>query len=506
MAIISAYVREDWTYTVEEIRSLFSFDAIHYQTIENANKYLKQYLKELLGRKVLSQKNGQEKEDDVEFANYTDDDLLSDSNLYSFKFVGVVIYSNVIAYSYPKYIGEEKKLPEFPPVSEMKQVMQVIEKYSREKAKQDVRDIDLYADIDEKGKINALSVMLYILEDYSLNGEYEDDAEILEVNGAGDICWQKTIDETYPIISNNRPYYVELYTKKRISNDVSFIRRLHAYVVTMCSYQFERVGLTSFYSLPYAEISDEEQDAFGDDEFIITKIDNELAQIFDDRKKSVLQAMKLYFQGGRILFGDTELRIMGTRSFNLVWEEVCAKVFRSQKDDPVNGISPALDYSIVNQNFTGRIPTLVELIEKPVWKKHEKHQAGLTTSTFKPDSLRFEQKEGTNKYAFYILDAKYYCPSWGEEYITGQPGVEDIAKQYLYYMAYKELLEKHRVTEVKNYFLMPKRENDSEIPGYVKLNMLKNIGLGVIEVRMLPPKDMYFNYLNNTHLSLSELH
>lgn len=34
----------------------------------------------------------------------------------------------------------------------MKQVMQVIEKYSREKAKQDVRDIDLYADIDEKGK------------------------------------------------------------------------------------------------------------------------------------------------------------------------------------------------------------------------------------------------------------------------------------------------------------------------------------------------------------------
>ena len=73
-------------------------------------------------------------------------------------------------------------------------------------------------------------------------------------------------------------------------------------------------------------------------------------------------------------------------------------------------------------------------------------------------------------------------------------------------MAYKELLEKHRVTEVKNYFLMPKRENDSEIPGYVKLNMLKNIGLGVIEVRMLPPKDMYFNYLNNTHLSLSELH
>ena len=117
MAIISAYVREDWTYTVEEIRSLFSFDAIHYQTIENANKYLKQYLKELLGRKVLSQKNGQEKEDDVEFANYTDDDLLSDSNLYSFKFVGVVIYSNVIAYSYPKYIGEEKKLPESPPVS-----------------------------------------------------------------------------------------------------------------------------------------------------------------------------------------------------------------------------------------------------------------------------------------------------------------------------------------------------------------------------------------------------
>ena len=53
---------------------------------------------------------------------------------------------------------------------------------------------------------------------------------------------------------------------------------------------------------------------------------------------------------------------------------------------------------------------------------------------------------------------------------------------------------------------MPKRKSDNTIPGFVKLNMLKELGLGVIEVRMLPPNIMYDNYLNNSTLNLTELH
>ncbi len=516
MAITSAYVRENEYYSVDSLKELFCFTPATYKTQNEADKRLTRFLKELLSRNILKERSKTNNGDaDVEFEKHSDDDLLSPTSSYKFDFVGIIICEDVIAYSYPKYIGEEKSLPQEAPITEMQQVMQVIEKYSREKAKQDVRDVDLFADIDDKGTVNTLSVMLFLLEDYAANGEYEDNEEILEINGSGDIYWQKTIDETYPIISNNRPYYVELYTRKKISNDASFIKRLHAYVVTQCSNEIEKAGLTAFYSLPCADISDEEQDNFGEDNNIINRIEIELTHTFNDRKKSVLRAMMLYFLSEKILVGDTEMHVMGTRSFNLIWEEVCAKVFRSQKDDTVDTITPHVDYTLINQNFDHKPPTLVELIEKPIWKNYDKSiPTAIPSSTFKPDSLRFEHKNTGKSYTFYILDAKYYCPVWkskivnGQEkgYIEGQPGVEDVAKQYLYYLAYREVLNRYHVTEVKNYFLMPKRKSDNIIPGFVKLNMLKELGLGVIEVRMLPPSIMYDSYLNNSTLNLTELH
>ena len=52
---------------------------------------------------------------------------------------------------------------------------------------------------------------------------------------------------------------------------------------------------------------------------------------------------------------------------------------------------------------------------------------------------------------------------------------------------------------------MPKRKGEDKIPGFVKIDILKQLGLGVVEVRMLDPQLMYDNYLRNRHLNLSEL-
>lgn len=514
MPITSAYVREGWYYSVKDLQTIFSFNIENYQTAENANKHLKRYLKELLSRNIIKEKRKDditESEADILFDNYTDNELLDDSVKYKFDFVGILIFYDVIAYVYPKYLGEINMPLSVAPVAEMQQIMAVIEKYGREKAQQDIREVNLFADIDEHEKINTLSVMLFLLEDYAANGEYDDPEEIIEINGGGEIYWQKTIDETYPIIANNRPYYVELYTRKKISNDASLIKRLHAYVVTQCSKEIERVGLTEFYSLPTADISDAEQETFGDIDFIVNRIDAELTQVFDDRKIHILYAMKLYFRSGRVLTGDTEIQIMGTRSFNLIWEEVCAQVFRSQKGDAkarhpnVDEIEPHIDYTLINKKFDHKPPTLVELIEQPVWKKYGKGNKGIPKKALNPDYLRFEKKEAGSNYIFYILDAKYYCPVWKSDSIQGQPGVEDVAKQYLYYLVYRDILSKYNVTEVKNYFLMPKRASDPAIPGFVKLKTLSNLGLGVVEVRMLPPEVMYEKYINNDHMNLTEL-
>ncbi len=72
----------------------------------------------------------------------------------------------------------------------------------------------------------------FFLEDYASNGAYETDETIIEINGSDEILWQKTIDETYPILSNNRPYYVELYTRRNVNNDFDYLKRLHEFVIT----------------------------------------------------------------------------------------------------------------------------------------------------------------------------------------------------------------------------------------------------------------------------------
>ena len=55
-----------------------------------------------------------------------------------------------------------------------------------------------------------------LLNDYYENGLYENDKDIIENNGNGEIHWDKTINDSFTLLSNNRPYYLELKTKKRI--------------------------------------------------------------------------------------------------------------------------------------------------------------------------------------------------------------------------------------------------------------------------------------------------
>ena len=66
-------------------------------------------------------------------------------------------------------------------------------------------------------------------------------------------------------------------------------------------------------------------------------------------------------------------------------------------------------------------------------------------------------------------------------------------------------MERYKINEVRNYFLMPKRKGEDKIPGFAKMDILKQLGLGVVEVRMLDPQLMYDNYLRNQRLNLSEL-
>ena len=48
------------------------------------------------------------------------------------------------------------------------------------------------------------------MNDYYEYGIYTNSEDIVEVNGEGEILWGKTIDESFALIEDNRPYYMEL--------------------------------------------------------------------------------------------------------------------------------------------------------------------------------------------------------------------------------------------------------------------------------------------------------
>lgn len=494
MSVKSAYVKENYGYSIWDIIKLFSFNGI-------SDNNLKAFISILNNSKILDVRSKTIEEDkEILKESFRSKNLISEDKIYIFKFVGIFILASKVIYAYPKYLGNNKNLFDYKPEKEMYQVMQVINKYNREKSS--VNYIDFFSGLDGESNLSNLEMMMFLIDDYANNGPYTSDEEIINRNDNNEILWQKTIDETHPIIQDNRPIYIDYYTRSNVLYEEDYFRRLHKAVVKNCFEQLSNVGLDSYFNLPQISLEEDIED-FGDFDYISERIDRETSQIFDDRSLFVLKLLYSYFKEKPNLLGEQSLEIYGTKSFHSIWEEVCSKVLSSQKEDYIKDIEPKLNISSVNKDFRNKEPRLVDLIEQPIWKKHKKGAIGIPKNTFNPDGLIIHKDKKNKGYSFSIIDAKYYCPNWSDVMVEDIPGIEDISKQYLYQLAYQDLLEKNNITTVRNYFLMPKRGGYNKREGFVKLNIFKNIGLQNIDIIMLDPEFMYENYLKNIDVDIS---
>ncbi|MBQ0071941.1 MAG: LlaJI family restriction endonuclease, partial [Spirochaetales bacterium] len=177
---------------------------------------------------------------------------------YVFTFVGVIVVSGFVFKSYPKYLKKKDS------VAELKLILKVLDKYNSQN-----EIVRLFNETNESKAFNLLAILLFFLQDYYENGSYRNSEVIIETNGQGEIRWDKTINETFALISNNRPYYTELQTMKRVDDDSDYFRRLHECVITKASKDLDGAGLLGLFELPEADLSDEELDDFGDKEYIL---------------------------------------------------------------------------------------------------------------------------------------------------------------------------------------------------------------------------------------------
>lgn len=490
----SEFIREQKRYTRENLKSIF---ACSDSDIVRIIKKLKSYgiIKTVKNKDVQLELSDLVDEDIV----IIDEDESSSSCLYVFTFVGLIIIEGCVLKCYPKYLLNNEH-----PTDELKQVIKVLRKYN---SKEQI--IRMYNDGGKTTTFNRLAAMVELLNDYFENGIYTNSEDIIETNGPGEIQWDKTINCTYPVVSNNCPYYFELQTKRKINDNSNFFKRLHESILTMCSKELEEADLCKLLDIEGVDLSEEVLGDLGEDDYILYKLENELNLQFNTRKQNVLRIIEALLVNKCTLDDFNSFSLFGTNSFNLVWEKVCTEVMNNQLRTPINEIG--LDNVIIPSGAKYTVSDeLVSIIEKPKWQGYAEDKSEFekeASNTLKPDLISVYQHG--KEYDFLIFDAKYYTVQLElTKDLKGQPGVSDVTKQYLYQLAYKEFVNANRFSKVKNCFLLPTEENGKDgviKKGSVKMDMLAALNLEHIQVRQLSAKRMFAYYLASQQFDVEKL-
>lgn len=479
--MISEFVREQKRYTQKDLCRILRYSE------EKAIPLIRK-LKEFGVLKAVKASDVQKNmadllDEDIEVA---DVEVGENEYLYVFTFVGVIVVAGRVLKCYPKYLLHANE-----PTHELQKVMKVLEKYN---SKEQI--VRMFNDSSESSSFNLLAVLLFLLQDYFENNVYSNTEDIIESNGFGEILWDKTINETFTLLSNNRPYYINLQTKKRVTDDYDYFKRLHECILTMASTELKDAKLLDLFEMNEVNLTDEELDDFGDKEYILYKIEKELNIQFNTRKQLVLKTMYAYINERGSLFDIDCLSLFGTNSFNLVWEKICADIMDNQLDVPLC----AIKLPVPLKDGYDRKKKLIELIEKPLWTATGK----TAKDTLIPDLISICKIDG--QYQFIIFDAKYYNAHLEKGIApTGQPGIESVTKQYLYQLAYQKFIDEHEFSAVKNCFLLPTENSEIEDKGEVRMEILSNLGLQGIKTRLIPADVAYDLYLSGRKIDIYTL-
>ena len=418
-------------------------------------------------------------DEDIEVA---DVEIGEDEYLYVFTFVGVIVVVGRVLKCYPKYLLNADQ-----PKNELRQVLKVLEKYNTKE-----QIVRVFNDSSESSAFNLLAVLLFLMQDYYENGVYSNTEDIIESNGSGEILWDKTINETFTLLSNNRPYYIDLQTKKRVTDDYDYFKRLHECILTKASEELKEAELLDLFEITEVDLTDEVLDDFGEEEYILYRIEKELNTQFNTRKQLLLKTIYAYIAHSGSLYDTDCLSLFGTNSFNHVWEGICADIMDNQLDVRLG----ALQLPTPLKPEYDRKQKLIDLIEKPLWSV-----TGKTASdTLIPDLVSISDNK------FIIFDAKYYNAVLEPgQPPKAQPGIESVTKQYLYQLAYQKFIDDHGFVGVENCFLMPTEEKTIIHKGEASMQMLSALGLQNIKVRLLPAEEVYEHYLSGRKMDISTL-
>lgn len=429
--------------------------------------------------KKFSKNTSKTELEDLQYMNTFDElNYQIKDNVYYFKYVGILIMGELCLILYPKYVDDylSDRLNNF---KILKQIISVIRKYQSKKTK-----IGLGEQVNSDN-FNLLSITLELIYNYYEYGLYRKNREIIEKNGDGEILWEKTINENTAYFSNKFPIYLDTFTISQANNEQDFFRRLHAFIITEASNRLK--DILEILGIKYLNISSERVENFGSEEYIIYRLNQELSTQFITYKQNILNLILRYIKEDKNKNISDTMSFVGTKNFNLVWEDVCSVVMNDCINKSIKELG--LSYS----KNTKQSILLSDVIAKPKWTHYESGRNHNAKKTLIPDIITIKE----NKFSIY--DAKYYKIKLDSNEVKNQPGVGDVTKQYLYELAYKGFVEENNLFIDTNAFLMP-TDGDKEIKlGRVSMEIFHGLGeinLHDIEIILKPCGEMYEKYLN----------
>ena len=446
-------------------------------------------------------------------------DMLDFSNIdsnkeqvFTIKYVGIIIIKNYIFKCLPKYIASTVSMDIMNRTrldKILKKVINVLQIYnSRQEIILTATNSSGYEDF------NLLDMAIYFINDYIENDIYSNEHNLLELNGNGNVDWNNTIEGIYPILSNRGPVYLDLCTECIEVDKSNFFRKLHLCIIAYCISILDEANLFDILSIEnICDFNfDSDINSLGDDEFILEEIHKEMNIQFITRKLNLLEKMNTFISKKNSLNKEYQTSLYGTSNFNTVWENICKVVFDNKLDTKVKNLpfQEKLNYNNlvkIRYNLEDddkkinefKNMRLKQLIEKPLWHINNSNEPHEANKTYIPDSVQVYEKD--NKLNFTILDAKYMDIILVSNVLKNAPGVEEITKQYLYQLVFKDLFDSYTLAkekiEIKNIFLFPADCDDIVKFGFTEIKMLKNFNLENIEAIKLPADKMYDYYINN---------
>ena len=404
----------------------------------------------------------------------------TERNEIQFIFVGMLLINNIPMFVIPKYVVNDDEGQQ---LIIIKSIIRLMNSFS-EREKLDSDEIEYLSLEKESLEENIIPIMCYLLDDYLDNGIYMNEIEATEINGDGDINWERTIEEIDPVVINKQWLYSDFITYRNVLNENNYITKLHGTIINDCLKFFDDKQLNMIFDYSYISNVDNSFEEFDDYNNVCNEIDKEITIQFNDRKRRILQAMKLYIEK-KCGTGEASLSLYGTRNFKWIWEVVCGYVFENE---------------FIKQGKNSKYS--IYKIESPKWLIDNRYdfQCGYNNdienkkNRLTPDILNvYKLKE---KNVLLILDAKYYfvrVDSNGN--IIGNPGIDDITKQYLYHTALKKYISENNIGKVINAFLFP-GEKETYVQGKVSLGFMEQFSdtnINLIKLNVVQIINLYCN-------------